>query len=215
MIIFIDSADVAEIKEIAKLQIIDGVTTNPSLIAKSGRDIKTVISEICGIISGDVSAEVYAEDFDEMVREGNELFKIAPNIVLKLPVTEDGIKACKHFSDMGKKTNLTLCFSSLQALLAAKAGATYISPFIGRLEDVGQDGIGLIKDIKTVFSNYPNLKTKILAASIRNISHIESVAKIGSDAITMPSKLIKEIYKHELTDKGLEIFRADASRSQK
>jgi transaldolase len=188
------------------------VTTNPTLIAKSGRDIKVVISEICNIIKGDVSAEVYADDFEGMISEGNELFKIAENIVLKLPVTENGIKACKFFAKMGKKTNLTLCFSSVQALLAAKAGATYISPFIGRLEDAGLNGIGLIRDIKTVFMNYPNLKTKILAASIRNQNYIEESAKIGADAITMSGKLIREMYKHHLTEKGLEIFRTDAKK---
>ncbi len=210
MIIFIDSANIEEIREIAKLSIIDGVTTNPSLIAKTGKNISSVITEICEIVKGDVSAEVSAEDFDGMVAEGEKLFSIASNIVLKLPLTYAGISACKYFSDRNKKTNVTLCFSSGQALVAAKAGATYISPFIGRLDDIGQNGIDLIKDIKTIYSNYPTLKTKILAASIRNQNHILQSALIGADAITMSGKLIKELYLHELTDKGLEIFRRDA-----
>ncbi len=212
MIIFIDSADIDEIKEIAKLSIIDGVTTNPSLIAKTSKNTYSVIAEICEIIKGDVSAEVSSEDFDGMILEGKELFSISNNIVLKLPLTYEGIRVCKYFSDRNRKTNMTLCFSSQQALVAAKAGATYISPFIGRLDDTGQNGINLIRNIKTIFSNYPTIKTKILAASIRSQDHILQSALIGADAITMSGKLIKDLYFHALTDKGLEIFRKDSAK---
>lgn len=211
MIIFVDSANIDEIASIAKYSIIDGVTTNPSLIAKSGKDIKKTIAEICGIIKGDVSAELCAEDYDNMVSEGKELYSIAPNVVLKLPLTIDGLRACKYFSGQGKKTNVTLCFSAQQALLAAKAGATYISPFIGRLEDVNENGLELIRQIKTIFFNYPNLTSKILAASIRNSQHVLDCALIGADAITMPAKIITELFHHDLTVKGLEIFRQDAN----
>ncbi len=211
MIIFLDSADIEEITSIAKYSIIDGVTTNPSLIAKSGKDIKKTIAEICDVIPGDVSAELYAEDYQNMISEGKDLYSIAPNVVLKLPLTIDGLRACKYFSDLGQKTNVTLCFSAQQALLAAKAGATYISPFIGRLEDVNENGIELIRQIKTIFSNYPNLNTKILAASIRNTHHVLECSLIGADAITMPGRIITELFHHDLTVKGLEIFKRDAN----
>ena len=209
MKIFVDSANLSEISDVYSLGIVDGVTTNPTLIARSGKDPKTAIKEICDLVKGDVSAEVFSENFDEMISEGKALYSIAENIVLKLPLTEDGLKACKYFSNKGLKTNITLCFSAAQALLAAKAGAYYISPFIGRLDDIGQDGIKLIEEIKIIYSNYPNLKTQILAASIRNIDHVLESAILGADAATMPPSMIKELYKHALTDKGLEIFRKD------
>ena len=210
MIIFIDSANVDEIKELSEYEIIDGITTNPSLIAKSGKNILSVIAEICDIIKGDVSAELYAEDYKNMIIEGEKLYSIAKNIVLKLPLTIDGIKTCKYFSDKGKKTNITLCFSPQQALLAAKAGATYISPFVGRLDDVGENGMDLVRNIKTIFSNYKNINTKILAASIRHQKHVLECAIAGVDAITLPAKMIRELYYHNLTDKGLNIFRKDS-----
>lgn len=213
MKIFIDSANPDEIKKLYSTGLIDGVTTNPSLIAKSGRDVKEVIKEICSIakneVEFDVSAEVFAEDFEGMIREGEILYGISTNIVLKLPLTEDGLRACKYFSSRGLKTNITLCFSANQALLAAKAGATYISPFVGRLDDIGENGLDLIRDIKAIYSNYPALKTQILAASIRNVTHFKESALAGADAITIPPKLMHELYRHELTDKGLDIFRND------
>lgn len=209
MKIFIDSANIEEIKQANQTGLIDGVTTNPTLIAKSAGNPLEVIEKICNIVSGDVSAEVFSEDFSSMVEEGEVLYNLSSNIVLKLPLTEDGLKACKFFSEKGKKTNITLCFSATQALLAAKAGATYISPFIGRLEDIGQDGMGLIRDIRKIYDNYSNIKTQILAASIRNLDHVKNSALFGADVATFGSKLFFELYKHELTNKGLEIFRKD------
>src|SRR3989338_735919 len=203
---FIDSADVAEIKEIAAYGLLDGVTTNPSLIAKSGRDFKEVIAEICKIVEGPVSAEVAAMDYENMLREGEILSKIAKNVCIKLPLTMDGLKACKHFSNKGIQTNVTLCFSAAQAILAAKAGATFVSPFVGRLDDIGQDGLALIEEICTIYSNYPNFKTQILVASIRNPIHITASAKIGAHVATIPAKVLKQLASHPLTDKGLETF---------
>jgi transaldolase len=209
MKIFIDSAKIEEIENAYSLGIVSGVTTNPTLIAKTGREIKQVISEICKIVDGDISAEVFSEDFDGMIEEGEILYSLSNKIVLKLPLTKSGLRACKYFSSKGLKTNVTLCFSANQALLAGIAGATYISPFIGRLDDIGEDGIGLIRDIKNIYSNYPMIKTQILAASIRNIDHVFHSASIGADAATMPLKIISDLYQHDLTDKGLEIFRKD------
>ncbi len=205
---FLDTGIVAEIKEAVSLGIIDGVTTNPSLIAKTGRRQEDVIKEICGIIDGPISAEVIATDVDGMIREGEELAQIHKNVVIKLPLTEAGISACKHFSKKGIKTNVTLCFSMNQALLAAKAGATYISPFIGRLDDIGQNGLDLITEIRQMYDIY-GFKTKILAASIRNVTHVREVALIGADVGTMPLSVIKSLYKHPLTTAGLETFLAD------
>jgi transaldolase len=210
MKIFIDSANPEEIREVNSLGIISGVTTNPTLIAKTGRDVKEVIKEICDIVDGDISAEVFAEDYDGMIKEGKVLLSISDNIVLKLPLTESGLKACRYFSESGFRTNITLCFSANQAILASIAGATYISPFIGRLDDVGEDGIKLISDIKKIYSNYKEFNTQILAASIRNTDHVLRSALNGADAATMPAKIIYDLYKHELTDKGLAIFRKDA-----
>ena len=213
---FIDSAEIAEIKEIAAYGLLDGVTTNPSLIAKSGRDFKEVIAEICAVVSGPVSAEVAATDYENMVREGEILAKIAKNVCIKLPLTLDGLKACKYFSNKGIQTNVTLCFSAAQAILAAKAGATFVSPFVGRLDDVGQDGLSLIEEICTIYSNYPDFKTQVLVASIRNPIHITQSAKMGAHVSTIPGKVLKQLVSHPLTDKGLETFVKDwASTGQK
>lgn len=209
MKIYIDSSDIKEIKEINKTKLVDGITTNPSLIAKQNKNIKTILKEICNEIKGPVSAEVTAVDYEGMLKEAKILKKIAKNIVIKLPLTFEGLKACKELSVKGIKTNVTLCFSVTQALMAAKSGATYVSPFIGRLDDIGKSGVGLIQDIRKVFDNYKDLKTKILSASIRNIDHVKEVAKAGSDIATIPPKVFHEMYKHELTDKGLKIFLDD------
>lgn len=210
---FIDSADINEIKEIATYGLLDGVTTNPSLIAKSGRKFQEVIAEICGIVEGPISAEVAATDFAGMVREGDILSKISKGlkgqVCIKLPMTLDGLKACKHFSSQGIPTNVTLCFSSAQAILAAKAGATFVSPFVGRLDDIGQDGLSLIEEICTIYSNYPDFKTEVLVASIRNPIHITKAAMIGANVATIPGKVLKQLISHPLTDKGLEIFTKD------
>ena len=209
MKIYIDSSDIKEIKEINKTGLVDGITTNPSLIAKQDKNIKVILKEICKEIKGPVSAEVTATDFNSMIKEAKILKKIAKNIVIKLPLTFDGLKACSILSKKGFKTNVTLCFSVTQALLAAKSGATYISPFVGRLDDIGQNGVQLIKDIRKVFDNYKELKTKILSASVRNMDHVKDVAIAGSDIVTIPPKVFHELYKHDLTDKGLKIFLDD------
>lgn len=209
---FIDTGIISEIKEAVSLGIIDGVTTNPSLIAKTGRSQEDVIKEISEIIDGPISAEVIALDYEGMVKEGTELAKIHKNIVIKLPLTEAGIKACKHFSDNGIKTNVTLCFSMNQALLAAKAGATYISPFLGRLDDIGHNGLDLIREIRALYDNY-GFTTKILAASVRHGAHVREVGLLGADVSTMPLNVIKSLYKHPLTDKGIEIFLNDHKKA--
>jgi transaldolase len=213
---FIDSAEIAEIKELASYGLLDGVTTNPTLIAKSGRKFKEVIAEICSVVSGPVSAEVAATDYEGMIREGEILSKIAKNVCIKLPLTMDGLKACKYFSDKKIQTNVTLCFSAAQAILAAKAGATFVSPFVGRLDDIGQDGLGLIDEICQIYSNYPNFKTEVLVASIRHPVHITTAAKMGAHVATIPGKVLKQLASHPLTDKGLETFVKDwASTGQK
>ncbi len=206
---FIDSAEISEIKELAGYGLLDGVTTNPSLIAKSGRDFKEVIADICTITDGPVSAEVAATDYEGMVKEGEILSKIAKNVCIKLPLTMDGLKACSYFSKKGIQTNVTLCFSAAQAILAAKAGATFVSPFVGRLDDIGQDGLDLISEICEIYDNYDNFKTQILVASIRNPIHITSAAKMGADVATIPAKVLKQLVSHPLTDKGLDIFIKD------
>ncbi|MDO6456599.1 fructose-6-phosphate aldolase [Celeribacter halophilus] len=206
---FVDTADVEAIRELNDLGFVDGVTTNPSLIKKSGRDILEVTKEICDIVGGPVSAEVVALDYDNMVAEGRKLAKIASNVVIKLPLTLDGLKACKTLSGEGHKINVTLCFSANQALLAAKAGATYISPFIGRLDDINIDGLELIEDIRTIYDNY-GFETEILAASIRTANHMSECAKIGADVATAPPAVIKAMANHVLTDKGLAQFVKDA-----
>lgn len=212
---FVDTAEVADIKELNDTGLLDGVTTNPSLIAKSGRNFLEVVKEICEIVDGPVSAEVAATDYDGMVAEGEHLAKIASNVVIKLPLTMDGLKACKYFSAKGIKTNVTLCFSANQALLAAKAGATYVSPFIGRLDDINLDGMQLIEDIRTIYDNY-GFETEILAASIRSANHVSDSALAGADVATIPPSVIRKLAEHPLTDKGLEGFVKDwASTGQK
>ncbi|MDF1610083.1 fructose-6-phosphate aldolase [Hoeflea sp. YIM 152468] len=205
---FVDTADVNEIRELNELGLIDGVTTNPSLIMKSGRDIVEVTKEICSIVEGPVSAEVAATDYDAMMKEAAVLAKIADNICIKLPLTLDGLKACRALSAEGHMTNVTLCFSANQALLAAKAGASFISPFIGRLDDMGIDGMDLIREIRQIYDNY-GFDTEILAASIRTVNHVRDAALIGADVATIPASTIKALVKHPLTDKGLEAFLAD------
>lgn len=209
---FVDTAETAEIKELEATGLLDGVTTNPSLIAKSGRDFKEVIAEICKITEGDVSAEVAATDYDGMMKEALELVKIADNVVIKLPLTLDGLKACKALTEKGHKTNVTLCFSANQALLAAKAGATYVSPFIGRLDDINVDGMELIREIRVIFDNY-GFDTQILAASIRTPNHVKDCALVGADVATIPPATLKALVKHPLTDKGLESFLADWAKT--
>jgi transaldolase len=206
---FVDTAEVSEIRALAESGLLDGVTTNPSLIAKSGRPMAEVIKEICDITPGPVSAEVTATDYDGMMREGEFLGRIAPNVVIKLPLTEAGLRACKHMVNNGVMVNVTLCFSAAQALLAGKAGATYISPFVGRLDDIGQDGMQLIEDTVQIYDNYPAIRTEVLVASIRHPIHLIQAAKIGAHVATLPPSVIKSLYKHPLTDRGLESFLAD------
>lgn len=205
---FVDTADVAAIAELNDLGMVDGVTTNPSLILKSGRDILEVTKEICEMVDGPVSAEVVALDADTMIAEGRKLAKIADNIAIKVPLTWAGLKACKVLTDEGRMVNVTLCFSAGQALLAAKAGATFISPFIGRLDDINLDGMDLIADIRDIYDNY-GYETQILAASIRSVNHMTDAAKIGADVATAPPGVIKKMADHVLTDKGLETFLKD------
>lgn len=209
---FVDTADVAAISELNDLGMVDGVTTNPSLILKSGRNILEVTKEICDIVAGPVSAEVVSLKAEEMIAEGRKLATIAPNIVVKLPLTWDGLRACKVLTGEGHKVNVTLCFSANQALIAAKAGATFISPFIGRLDDINLDGLELISDIRTIYDNY-DYKTEILAASIRTANHVTQCALIGADVITAPPAVIKSLAGHVLTDKGLDQFMADWAKT--
>ena len=210
---FIDTANLNEIKEASEMGLIDGVTTNPSLIAKEGKvDFKKHVAKICQITPGDVSAEVTALDAEGMLKEGREYAKIAPNVVIKCPLTLDGLKATRTFRDEGTKVNVTLCFSAAQALLAAKAGATYISPFVGRLDDIGQNGMSLISDILQIYENY-NFSTEVLVASIRHPIHIVESALLGAHVATIPFKVIQQLVKHPLTDKGLESFLADWKKS--
>lgn len=209
---FVDTADVAEIKELATTGLLDGVTTNPSLILKSGRDIKEVLAEICAAVDGPVSGEVVAMEAGAMIKEGKLLAEIASNICIKLPLTMEGLKACKALTDEGYKTNVTLCFSANQALLAAKAGASFISPFIGRLDDMAIDGMELIEDIRTIYDNY-GFKTEILAASIRTVNHVKEAALAGADVSTIPPSTLKALVKHPLTDKGLEDFMTDWAKT--
>ena len=209
---FVDTADVAAIAELNDLGMVDGVTTNPSIILKSGRDILEVTREICAIVSGPVSAEVVAMKADDMIAEGRKLAEIAPNITVKVPLTWDGLRACKVLSGEGRMVNVTLCFSANQALIAAKAGATFISPFIGRLDDVNLDGMELISDIRQIYDNY-GFDTQILAASIRTVNHITQAALIGADVITAPPSVIKALANHPLTDAGLAQFEKDWAKT--
>jgi len=205
---FIDTADVKEIREAHALGLVDGVTTNPSLIAKSGRKFKDVIKEIVSIVDGPISAEVISLDAPGMIKEGKELAKIHKNIVVKLPMTPEGLKACKALSEKGIKTNVTLIFTSMQALLAAKAGATYVSPFVGRLDDISQDGMGIIEEIRTIFDNYGYM-AEIIVASVRNPIHVLNSALIGADIATIPYSVMIQLSKHPLTDAGIEKFLKD------
>ena len=205
---FVDTADIDAIRELHEHGMVDGVTTNPSLIAKSGRDFKEVVKEICDIVAGPVSAETVALDSDGMIAEGRELAKIADNIAIKVPLTWDGLKACKVLTGEGRMVNVTLCFSANQAILAAKAGATFVSPFIGRLDDLNLDGMDLIADIREIYDNF-GFETQILAASIRSANHMSEAAKIGADVSTAPPDVIKKMVAHPLTDKGLEGFLKD------
>ncbi len=205
---FVDTADIDAISELNDLGMVDGVTTNPSLILKSGRDIVEVTKEICDLVDGPVSAEVVATEAEQMIAEGRKLAKIADNIAVKVPLTWAGLKACNVLSNEGNMVNVTLCFSANQAILAAKAGATFISPFIGRLDDINVDGMDLISDIRTIYDNY-GFETQILAASIRSVNHVTESARIGADVITAPPEVIKKMVDHPLTDKGLETFLKD------
>ncbi|HEX6610518.1 MAG TPA: fructose-6-phosphate aldolase [Hyphomicrobiaceae bacterium] len=206
---FVDTADVSEIKELAALGLLDGVTTNPSLVAKAGREFKGLIKEICEIVPGPVSAEVAATDYEGMLSEGRTLAKIAKNVTVKVPLPWDGLKACRALTGEGTMVNVTLCFSANQALLAAKAGATFISPFVGRLDDISLDGSDLLREIRVIYDNYDGLKTEILAASLRTVNHVKEAALIGCDVGTVPPAILKALVKHPLTDKGLEMFLAD------
>lgn len=206
---FADTAEIKEIRDLAETGLLDGVTTNPSLVMKSGREFMTVLREICEVVTGPVSAEVTATDVESMLDEGRALARVAPNIAVKVPLTWDGLKACRALSQAGIMVNVTLCFSPNQALLAAKAGARFVSPFIGRLDDVGSDGMKLIGEIKTIFVNYPHFKTEILVASIRHPMHVAEAAKIGADVATIPPAVMRQLARHPLTDKGLESFLAD------
>jgi transaldolase len=209
---FIDTADVAEIADLASTGLVDGVTTNPSLIAKSGRNIIDVIAEICNLVKGPVSAEVAATDFPTMLAEGRHLAKIADNVTVKVPLTVDGLKTCKTLSDEGTGVNVTLCFSAAQALLAAKAGASFISPFVGRLDDIGGVGMELISEIVQIYGNY-DFQTEVLVASVRGPQHVIESAKIGADVVTLPPAVIRAMYNHPLTDKGLQAFLEDWSKT--
>ena len=211
---FLDTAEVKVIKKLSETGLVDGITTNPSLIAKSGKDFLKTLKEISKIIKGPISAEVTALDSKGMVQEAKKLSQISKNIVIKLPLTEEGLKTCKFLSKKKIKTNVTLCFSAAQALLAAKCGATYISPFVGRLDDIGENGMSLIQDIKSIYMNYSNLKTKILVASVRTTEHVIQSAIIGADVVTLPPATLKELSKHPLTDKGLEAFLKDWKKTK-
>ena len=210
---FIDTADLTEIRDLATTGLLDGVTTNPSFVAKAGGDFKTTIAEICKVVDGPVSAEVTAFDADGMIAEGRELAKIAPNVTIKVPMTWDGLKACRALSDAGTMVNVTLCFSANQALLAAKAGATYISPFVGRLDDIHIDGMELIREIRVIYDNYDALETQVLAASIRSPNHVKDSALAGADVATIPPAVLRGLLKHPLTDKGIESFTADWAKT--
>lgn len=207
---FVDTADVDEIRELAATGLLDGVTTNPSLVAKTGRNFFEVLEEICALVDGPVSAEVTAVDHDRMLAEGRRLAALAANICVKVPLTWDGLKACKALSDEGIKVNVTLCFSPAQALLAAKAGATFVSPFVGRLDDIACDGMALIGDIVEIFGNYRDrYGTEILVASVRHPGHVVTAARLGADVVTMPPKVLHQLVQHPLTDKGLAAFLKD------
>jgi transaldolase len=206
---FVDTADTKEIRALAATGLLDGVTTNPSLIAKTGRNMREVIAEICDVVPGPVSAEVTATEYDQIMREATVLRRIARNVAVKVPLTPDGLRACKSLSSEGAMVNVTLCFSAAQALLAAKAGATFISPFVGRLDDIGHVGMELIADIVQIYRNYPHFKTEVLVASVRNPLHVIAAAKLGAHVATLPPAVLRSLFNHPLTDKGLAAFLAD------
>ena len=206
---FIDTADISEIRDLGQGGLVDGVTTNPSLVAKTGRNFLEVVQEICEVVEGPVSAEVTATEGEQMLAEGRKLAKLASNVCVKVPLTIDGLKTCRTLADEGTKVNVTLCFSAAQAILAAKAGATFISPFVGRLDDIGHDGMDLIEDICTIYRQYPYFKTEVLVASVRNPLHIIRAGKSGAHVATLPPKVLRELFKHPLTDKGLAQFLKD------
>lgn len=210
---FVDTADIDEIRDLAATGLIDGVTTNPSLVAKTGRDFFEVLDDICDTVDGPVSAEVTATDVEGMIREGKKLRALNANIAVKVPLTWDGLKACRALSDDGTLVNVTLCFSPNQALLAAKAGAAFISPFIGRLDDIHLNGMDLIEDIRTIYDNYPAFETEILTASIRNPLHVKQAALIGADIVTVPPAVLRSLINHPLTDKGLDVFLQDWAKT--
>ncbi len=206
---FVDTADVTEIRDLAATGLVDGVTTNPSLVAKSGRNFLEVVAEICALVDGPVSAEVAATDFETMLAEGRKLSRIAGNVAVKVPLTPDGLKTCKALSDEDVPVNVTLCFSPAQAILAAKAGAAFVSPFVGRLDDVGADGMGLIGEVVEVYSSYPQFSTEVLVASVRHPMHVVEAAKMGAHVATLPPVVLRKMFEHPLTDKGLEAFLDD------
>ncbi|MBM3489869.1 MAG: fructose-6-phosphate aldolase [Alphaproteobacteria bacterium] len=206
---FVDTADVTEIRDLVATGLIDGVTTNPSLVAKTGRDFFEVLKEICGLVDGPVSAEVTAVEFQRMVDEGRKLAELSENIAVKVPLTWDGLKACRTLSQAGTMVNVTLCFSANQALLAAKAGASFVSPFIGRLDDQGHDGLQLIEDILEIYDNYEDIRTEVLVASVRHVTHVLQAAKLGADICTIPPSVLRQLAQHVLTDRGLAAFLAD------
>lgn len=210
---FVDTADVAEIRALAELGMVDGVTTNPTLVAKSGRRISEVIAEICALVPGPVSAEVTATDTEGMLREGRLLRAIAGNVTVKVPLTVDGLRACRVLSGEGTAVNVTLCFSAAQALLAAKAGASFVSPFVGRLDDVGQEGMDLIAEIMAIYANYPQFRTEVLVASVRHPIHVVQAAKLGAHVATLPPAVLRALFNHPLTDRGLAAFLADWAKT--
>jgi transaldolase len=210
---FVDTADVAEIRDLAASGLLDGVTTNPSLIMKAGRPMFEVIKEICALVPGPVSAETVATDHKKMLEEGRKLAKLAKNVAVKVPLTPDGLKTCKALTAEGTMVNVTLCFSAAQALLAAKAGATFVSPFVGRLDDIGQDGMELIAEIMTIFRQYPDLKTQVLVASVRHGQHVVRAAKLGAHVATVPPNVLRGLFKHVLTDNGLKAFLDDWAKT--
>lgn len=210
---FVDTADIGEIRELADTGLLDGVTTNPSLIVKSGRDFFEVIAEICGVVDGPVSAEVAATDHETMLAEGRKLAAIADNVTVKVPLTPDGLKTCRVLSQEDTMVNVTLCFSANQAILAAKAGASFISPFVGRLDDLAADGMNLIAEICEIYANYPSFKTEVLVASVRSPMHITESAKLGADVATVPAAVLWSLFKHPLTESGLKAFLADWEKS--
>lgn len=210
---FVDTADVAEIRDLASTGLVDGITTNPSLAAKTGRSFLEVVQEICSIVPGPVSTEVTATDHETMLAEGRKLASLAENVCVKVPLTEDGLKTCRALADEGTKVNVTLCFSPAQALLAAKAGATYVSPFVGRLDDISSEGMDLIADIVQIYANYPDFKTQVLVASVRSPQHVVQSARLGADVVTLPPAVLRALFKHPLTDRGLEAFLADWAKT--